>query len=143
MPARQIAGTDKEARMISSEALASAARDVIAEHLYHQAAWRGEKASEYPDDDRNARAAKTLENLGYDAEYIPLDDPSLVALASIAQQHGQDDPYVWLSFTDGDGSEVTSTLHLWNYGDEPTLRETLDRIVEATRTAWEEVAQTA
>ena len=113
----------------------------IVEQLKSQAAWRAQKADEYPEDDRNARSTKTLENLAYDLERVgqgSKESDLLSELAIHANKTHAGDAYEYLSL---DG-EDTSALYLWNYG-EPTLLETLTRIKDSTIAAWEEVAETA
>ncbi len=115
-------------------------QNAIVEHLNAQAVWRADKADEYPEDDRNARAAKTFENLAYDLERVGKESKEydlLSELTTHARETRTEDAYVYLAL---DG-EDTSALHLWNYG-EPTLLETLTRIKNSTISAWEELAET-
>jgi len=71
------------------------------------------------------------------------DYGALAGLAGAATDRGIDEPYEFLCFADEDGTEVTSALHFWNSGAEPSLHETLLRIVNATDAAWTEVAENA
>jgi hypothetical protein len=47
----------------------------LSDYFRHQAAWRREKAEEYPEDERNAQSARALESL---ADYIPRDEGCVV-----------------------------------------------------------------
>lgn len=55
--------------------------------------WRAEKAEEYPDDERNAVAAKELEELEKALEDLPSDDPRFEAIEKIQDVLVDDDMY--------------------------------------------------
>jgi len=59
-------------------------RSAIAEHLADQSRFRGEKAAEYPDDDRNGRAASDLSQFADDLRNRVEDDhPAIIALVGL------------------------------------------------------------
>ncbi|MGI8411454.1 MAG: hypothetical protein ACR2QA_02970 [Solirubrobacteraceae bacterium] len=61
-------------------------QDVIAEGIESQASWRDQKAEEYPDDFRNARAADGLKQLAEYVRRLPDNDPRVQSLNPIAVQ---------------------------------------------------------
>lgn len=56
------------------------AAHLLSDHLLDQSNWRSLKAEEYPDDQRNERAADALSDAGYAVAEIPDDDPRLVKM---------------------------------------------------------------
>jgi len=56
-------------------------KETLAEEFLRQAEWRDQKAGEYPDDPRNARAAEGLRGLAEYVRNLPDDDPRLRRLA--------------------------------------------------------------
>jgi len=109
-------------------------RRFVIEHLRTQSKWRLDKSEEYPEDDRNLRAAKTLENYAYDLTNDVGDFSDLIeAIADVIPAHAADE--VAVCFTNG-STDVTSWLGYWNHG-EPSLPEILKRIHEATEESWQ------
>jgi hypothetical protein len=94
----------------------------LAQELYSTAAWREGKAAEYPDDDRNLRAAEHLASLARQVLALPGEDPRILrmehAVQAIADANGE------LPAT----SEITRTIGFgWKY---PSLDELLDRYAQ-------------
>jgi len=121
-----------------------AIRRAIAEHLAYQSEWRGQKAEEYPEDDRNARAAADLAELAAQAEQLPADNDNLRALDLLMDELEETDPYVFLSFHDALGRDVTSSLHVWwtlpggRLARGPSIGEVLEVITTATARSYAE-----
>jgi hypothetical protein len=55
-------------------------RQIFANDILYQAEWRSQKAAEYPEDERNARAAAALERLSAWFRALPEDDPVVVKI---------------------------------------------------------------
>lgn len=66
------------------------ARSILRYDLLEKAAWRRMKSQEYPDDARNARAAKTLEDLALRVGTLARDDQRLAAVAVRLDEWGMD-----------------------------------------------------
>jgi hypothetical protein len=117
-------------------------RAFLVEDLRRQAEWREGKAAEYPEDDRNARAAKTLRHLAALLEQEDLSNADKARLDKLALL-AKGEPHERLSTRDA------SALRLWNRSPggqplpEPTLGETLDRIIEETAAQEAELAAEA
>lgn len=64
----------------------SSLRDSLALAVENTAAWRAEKAEEYPEDRRNARSAAALRDLAAGVSELPDDSPSLRRLWDLQQR---------------------------------------------------------
>lgn len=62
-------------------------RTVIADRLEHQAQWRLEKALEFPDDDRNVRAASAMMSTAEYVRGLPDNDVRLVFLGAVLDEN--------------------------------------------------------
>jgi hypothetical protein len=67
---------------VAPESLADM-RNMLAEDFERKAEWREAKAAEYPEDDRNERAAKGLRELAVYVRKLTDDDPSLLAIDAV------------------------------------------------------------
>lgn len=105
----------------------------IAQDLFSTAVWRQEKAAEYPDDDRNLRAAEHLAYLATQILALPDSDPRLFRMEgtvrAIADANGE------LPAT----SDVTRTIGFsWGL---PSIDELLDRYTQEHRREMERLRQ--
>jgi hypothetical protein len=58
-------------------------KKILAQNLEMEAEWRDEKAEEWPEDVRNARAAEGLRGLAEYVRHLPYDDPRLRHIAQV------------------------------------------------------------
>jgi hypothetical protein len=105
----------------------------IAQELFSTAVWRQEKAAQYPDDDRNLRAAEHLADLTRQVLALPDSDPRLIRLEgtvrAIADANGE------LPAT----SDITSTIGFsWGL---PSIDELLDRYTQEHKREMERLRQ--
>jgi hypothetical protein len=68
--------------------------ELIAVYLEDQAAWRYEKATEYPDDARNKRSAHGLRELAAYVRGLPSNDERIIELGTIGVRDGLFSPPV-------------------------------------------------
>jgi Shedu protein SduA, C-terminal len=84
-------------------------RTMLAQDFEHKADWRDAKAAEYPEDERNERAAEGLRELAAYVRTLPDDDPRLQAIDS-AWHTGDADPtapdMILTSYGFGPGSHL-------------------------------------
>jgi hypothetical protein len=105
--------------------MAATIRQRLADYLREQAAWRDEKAAEYPDDRRNQRSAQHLRGLAAYVDRLPDDDPNLRALAAVQEGYGVSEVYV-------PGENARYLLSRFGFHDDVTdLRGFLDALVSA------------
>jgi hypothetical protein len=103
----------------------------LAQELFSTAVWREGKAAEYPDDDRNLRAAEHLAGLARQILALPDDDPRILriedAVQAIADANGE------LPTT----SEIIRTIGFsWGY---PSLDDLLDHYVQEHKRELEQL----
>jgi hypothetical protein len=94
----------------------------LAQELYSTAAWRESIAADYPDDNRNLRAAEHLADLARQLLALPGEDPRILRLEHAVQAIA--DANDGLPAT----SEITRTIGFT--GGYPSLDELLDRYVQ-------------
>lgn len=105
----------------------------LAQELFSTAFWREGKADEYPDDDRNLRAAEHLADLARQILALPDDDPRILRMESAVR-----------AIIDGNGelaatSEIARAIGFsWGY---PSLDELLDRYAQEQANTLEQLKQ--
>lgn len=109
-----------------------AVRQAIAMRMREQAEWRHMKAIEYPEDDRNARAADTLARYAVEVEALADDEPRLVRLATMIGEGEWDDAYaVPVGFGMPEEPEAIFHLSRWNHvrGAATPMEPSLDSLL--------------
>jgi hypothetical protein len=98
-------------------------REQLTSSLESSAAWRATKATEYPEDERNAQSAAVLARAAREVAGLPDDDPRLLRLASIFAASDDLVPYV---------EEKSSLISRHGFDSpEATTNELLNALVKA------------
>jgi hypothetical protein len=94
----------------------------LSSYIRSQAAWRREKAEQYPEDERNARSEAALEDLAsYVAELEQAGDPRARYLAEYHQPEGAETPI--------GGEETRRQLSRWGFHRSTITWEQQDEFV--------------